>query len=197
MNEFSFAVGPPYCLHFRVKFYSSEPNNLREELTRWDGFCKADSSEPKKGQESVAFGYFFEQLCSALGNCLELMAYLAVGKCISICYISLCTIFHYTSLATSLFICSGQKFLLKCYHLSIFYWMHLVWAACSHPVLLGRKALSCELGLFFGRNKVGYVSLHLWSLQWLHKEKTLLYTVLRWVDSTSAVRGGLYCQVSR
>uniref|UniRef100_A0A8D2NHA1 Band 4.1-like protein 5 n=1 Tax=Zosterops lateralis melanops TaxID=1220523 RepID=A0A8D2NHA1_ZOSLA len=26
-------IGPPYCLHFRVKFYSSEPNNLREELT--------------------------------------------------------------------------------------------------------------------------------------------------------------------
>ncbi|XP_018424219.1 PREDICTED: band 4.1-like protein 5 [Nanorana parkeri] len=28
------AIGPPYCLHLRVKFYSSEPNNLREELTR-------------------------------------------------------------------------------------------------------------------------------------------------------------------
>uniref|UniRef100_A0A8C0GKT8 Band 4.1-like protein 5 n=1 Tax=Chelonoidis abingdonii TaxID=106734 RepID=A0A8C0GKT8_CHEAB len=26
-------IGPPYCLHLRVKFYSSEPNNLREELT--------------------------------------------------------------------------------------------------------------------------------------------------------------------
>lgn len=30
-----FSVGPPYCLHMRVKFYSSEPNNLHEELTRW------------------------------------------------------------------------------------------------------------------------------------------------------------------
>lgn len=29
------SVGPPYCLHMRVKFYSSEPNNLHEELTRW------------------------------------------------------------------------------------------------------------------------------------------------------------------
>ncbi|KAM5152123.1 band 4.1-like protein 5 [Mantella aurantiaca] len=29
------AIGPPYCLHLRVKFYSSEPNNLREELTRY------------------------------------------------------------------------------------------------------------------------------------------------------------------
>lgn len=26
--------GPPYRLFFRVKFYSSEPNNLREEFTR-------------------------------------------------------------------------------------------------------------------------------------------------------------------
>ncbi|CAM9632631.1 unnamed protein product [Lampetra planeri] len=28
-------IGPPYCFHLRVKFYSSEPNNLREELTRY------------------------------------------------------------------------------------------------------------------------------------------------------------------
>ncbi|XP_028921467.1 band 4.1-like protein 5 isoform X2 [Ornithorhynchus anatinus] len=28
-------IGSPYCLHLRVKFYSSEPNNLREELTRY------------------------------------------------------------------------------------------------------------------------------------------------------------------
>ncbi|XP_064419982.1 band 4.1-like protein 5 isoform X2 [Latimeria chalumnae] len=28
-------IGPPYCLHLRVKFYSSEPNNLRDELTRY------------------------------------------------------------------------------------------------------------------------------------------------------------------
>uniref|UniRef100_A0A8D3D2Y1 Erythrocyte membrane protein band 4.1 like 5 n=1 Tax=Scophthalmus maximus TaxID=52904 RepID=A0A8D3D2Y1_SCOMX len=28
-------IGPPYCLHLRVKFYSSEPNNLHEELTRY------------------------------------------------------------------------------------------------------------------------------------------------------------------
>ncbi|KAG7459100.1 band 4B isoform X2 [Solea senegalensis] len=27
--------GPPYRLFFRVKFYSSEPNNLREEFTRY------------------------------------------------------------------------------------------------------------------------------------------------------------------
>uniref|UniRef100_A0A671KLT0 Band 4.1-like protein 5 n=1 Tax=Sinocyclocheilus anshuiensis TaxID=1608454 RepID=A0A671KLT0_9TELE len=28
-------IGPPYCFHMRVKFYSSEPNNLHEELTRY------------------------------------------------------------------------------------------------------------------------------------------------------------------
>ncbi|XP_072910411.1 band 4.1-like protein 4B [Hemitrygon akajei] len=28
-------IGPPYSLHFRIKFYSSEPNNLREEFTRY------------------------------------------------------------------------------------------------------------------------------------------------------------------
>ncbi|XP_025094026.1 band 4.1-like protein 5 isoform X4 [Pomacea canaliculata] len=28
-------IGPPYTLKFRVKFYSSEPNNLHEELTRY------------------------------------------------------------------------------------------------------------------------------------------------------------------
>ena len=27
-------IGPPYTFHFRVKFYSSEPNLLQEELTR-------------------------------------------------------------------------------------------------------------------------------------------------------------------
>nr|XP_051699301.1 band 4.1-like protein 4B isoform X5 [Oryctolagus cuniculus] len=28
-------IGPTYALHFRVKYYSSEPNNLREEFTRY------------------------------------------------------------------------------------------------------------------------------------------------------------------
>ncbi|XP_077555147.1 erythrocyte membrane protein band 4.1-like yurt isoform X2 [Haemaphysalis longicornis] len=28
-------IGPPYTLHLKVKFYSSEPNTLREELTRY------------------------------------------------------------------------------------------------------------------------------------------------------------------
>uniref|UniRef100_A0A3B3QI69 Erythrocyte membrane protein band 4.1 like 4B n=1 Tax=Paramormyrops kingsleyae TaxID=1676925 RepID=A0A3B3QI69_9TELE len=28
-------AGPPFTLYFRVKFYSSEPNNLREEFTRY------------------------------------------------------------------------------------------------------------------------------------------------------------------
>uniref|UniRef100_A0A803K5X3 Erythrocyte membrane protein band 4.1 like 4B n=1 Tax=Xenopus tropicalis TaxID=8364 RepID=A0A803K5X3_XENTR len=28
-------IGPPYTLHFQIKYYSSEPNNLREEFTRY------------------------------------------------------------------------------------------------------------------------------------------------------------------
>lgn len=28
-------VGPPYTFRLKVKFYSSEPNTLREELTRY------------------------------------------------------------------------------------------------------------------------------------------------------------------
>uniref|UniRef100_A0A8D0DLI4 Erythrocyte membrane protein band 4.1 like 4B n=1 Tax=Salvator merianae TaxID=96440 RepID=A0A8D0DLI4_SALMN len=28
-------IGPPYMLHFRIKYYSSEPNNLHEEFTRY------------------------------------------------------------------------------------------------------------------------------------------------------------------
>ncbi|MBZ3885722.1 Band 4.1-like protein 5 [Sciurus carolinensis] len=35
-------IGSPYCLHLRVKFYSSEPNNLREELTRLE--CPFDTA---------------------------------------------------------------------------------------------------------------------------------------------------------
>jgi len=32
---FSNLVGPPYTFRFRVKFYASDPQNLREELTRF------------------------------------------------------------------------------------------------------------------------------------------------------------------
>ncbi|TKR68196.1 hypothetical protein L596_024211 [Steinernema carpocapsae] len=33
-------IGPPYTFRFRVKFYSSEPCNLREELTRYQFFLQ-------------------------------------------------------------------------------------------------------------------------------------------------------------
>ncbi|XP_071439620.1 uncharacterized protein yrt isoform X3 [Hetaerina americana] len=33
-------VGPPYTFRLKVKFYSSEPNNLREELTRYQFFLQ-------------------------------------------------------------------------------------------------------------------------------------------------------------
>jgi len=34
------SVGPPYTLRLKVKFYSSEPNSLREELTRYQFFLQ-------------------------------------------------------------------------------------------------------------------------------------------------------------
>ncbi|EMP36604.1 Band 4.1-like protein 4B [Chelonia mydas] len=34
-NRLPSEVGPPYTLHFRIKYYSSEPNNLHEEFTRY------------------------------------------------------------------------------------------------------------------------------------------------------------------
>lgn len=37
---FRLAVGPPYTLRLKVKFYSSEPNTLREELTRYQFFLQ-------------------------------------------------------------------------------------------------------------------------------------------------------------
>lgn len=42
-------IGPPYTLRLKVKFYSSEPNNLREELTRYQFFLqlKKDLLESK------------------------------------------------------------------------------------------------------------------------------------------------------
>lgn len=33
-------VGPPYTLRLKVKFYSSEPHTLREELTRYQFFLQ-------------------------------------------------------------------------------------------------------------------------------------------------------------
>ncbi|XP_071108657.1 band 4.1-like protein 4B isoform X3 [Haliotis cracherodii] len=39
-DTYSESFGPPYTFRFRVKFYSSEPNNLREELTRYQFFLQ-------------------------------------------------------------------------------------------------------------------------------------------------------------
>ena len=33
-------VGPPFTLHFRVKFYAAEPQKLKEELTRYHFFLQ-------------------------------------------------------------------------------------------------------------------------------------------------------------
>lgn len=39
-SKLLFTVGPPYTLRLKVKFYSSEPNLLREELTRYQFFLQ-------------------------------------------------------------------------------------------------------------------------------------------------------------
>nr|CAD7447486.1 unnamed protein product [Timema bartmani] len=39
-NQLTAHVGPPYTLRLKVKFYSSEPNSLREELTRYQFFLQ-------------------------------------------------------------------------------------------------------------------------------------------------------------
>ena len=36
IHLFLYLVGPPYTFRFRVKFYTSDPQNLHEELTRLD-----------------------------------------------------------------------------------------------------------------------------------------------------------------
>jgi len=33
-------IGPPYTIHFRIKFYAPEPDVLHEELTRYQFFCQ-------------------------------------------------------------------------------------------------------------------------------------------------------------
>uniref|UniRef100_A0A673IC24 Band 4.1-like protein 5 n=1 Tax=Sinocyclocheilus rhinocerous TaxID=307959 RepID=A0A673IC24_9TELE len=62
-------IGPPYCLHVRVKFYSSEPNNLHEELTRYLFVLQL-----KQDILSAEFCFFFVDLwnlylSAELGDC--------------------------------------------------------------------------------------------------------------------------------
>uniref|UniRef100_A0A0V0G9L4 Moesin/ezrin/radixin homolog 1 n=1 Tax=Triatoma dimidiata TaxID=72491 RepID=A0A0V0G9L4_TRIDM len=64
-------IGPPYTLRLRVKFYSSEPNSLREELTRYQFFLqlKQDILEGKlESPENVAIELAALALQSELGD---------------------------------------------------------------------------------------------------------------------------------
>ncbi|KAK9507115.1 hypothetical protein O3M35_008926 [Rhynocoris fuscipes] len=64
-------IGPPYTLRLRVKFYSSEPNSLREELTRYQFFLqlKSDILEGKlECPENVAIELAALALQSELGD---------------------------------------------------------------------------------------------------------------------------------
>ncbi|XP_044741734.1 band 4.1-like protein 5 isoform X2 [Chrysoperla carnea] len=64
-------IGPPYTLRLKVKFYSSEPNSLREELTRYQFFLqlKQDILEGKLDcTEQVAIELSALSLQSELGD---------------------------------------------------------------------------------------------------------------------------------
>ncbi|XP_073977533.1 erythrocyte membrane protein band 4.1-like yurt isoform X1 [Rhodnius prolixus] len=64
-------IGPPYTLRLRVKFYSSEPNSLREELTRYQFFLqlKQDLLDGKlESPENVAIELAALALQSELGD---------------------------------------------------------------------------------------------------------------------------------
>ncbi|CAG9785118.1 unnamed protein product [Diatraea saccharalis] len=69
-------IGPPYTLRLKVKFYSSEPNNLREELTRYQFFLqlKKDILESKlECPHSTAVELAALALQSELGDFDELI----------------------------------------------------------------------------------------------------------------------------
>ncbi|XP_024080607.1 band 4.1-like protein 5 isoform X8 [Cimex lectularius] len=64
-------IGPPFTLRLRVKFYSSEPNSLREELTRYQFFLqlKSDILEGKlECSESTSIELAALALQSELGD---------------------------------------------------------------------------------------------------------------------------------
>lgn len=64
-------IGPPYTLRLKVKFYSSEPNNLREELTRYQFFLqlKLDILEGRlECPQQMAVELFALALQSELGD---------------------------------------------------------------------------------------------------------------------------------
>lgn len=66
----SHAVGPPYTLRLKVKFYSSEPNTLREELTRYQFFLqlKQDLLEGRLHSKTTDHNpiFSFDEKCAEL-----------------------------------------------------------------------------------------------------------------------------------
>lgn len=67
---FHWTVGPPYTLRLKVKFYSSEPNTLREELTRYQFFLqlKQDLLEGRLHSKTTDHSpnFSFEKQCAEL-----------------------------------------------------------------------------------------------------------------------------------
>ncbi|XP_071493670.1 uncharacterized protein [Diadema antillarum] len=58
-------IGPPYTLRFRVKFYSSEPNNLHEEFTRYLFFLQL-KEDIRSGRLQVSYDTLLELCALAL-----------------------------------------------------------------------------------------------------------------------------------
>lgn len=75
-----FAVGPPYTLRLKVKFYSSEPNTLREELTRYQFFLqlKQDLLEGRLHSKTTDHN---PNIASFEEKCAELCALSLQCKC--------------------------------------------------------------------------------------------------------------------
>ncbi|RNA29992.1 band 5 [Brachionus plicatilis] len=60
-------IGPPYQFFFRVKFYTAEPNNLNEELTRYFYFLQL-KHDLRSGQLSSSAGqhHVYVELCALI-----------------------------------------------------------------------------------------------------------------------------------
>lgn len=80
------SVGPPYTLRLKVKFYSSEPNTLREELTRYQFFLqlKQDLLDGRLHSKTTEHN---PNVTSFEEKCVELCALSLQCKCM--CFISL------------------------------------------------------------------------------------------------------------
>lgn len=96
-------VGPPYTLRLKVKFYSSEPNTLREELTRYQFFLqlKQDLLEGRLHSKTTDLN---PNIVSFEEKCAELCALSLQCKCHFISFSP--SVFFFLDLVLPFFRCS-------------------------------------------------------------------------------------------